>query len=70
MNPVKRHDREERQMLHGQEEYCLYSFIFIEAIASPLNSIVVRDDYTHRLYKLYLMDAELGNLSSKKCTAR
>jgi hypothetical protein len=34
-------------MLHGQEEYCLYSFIFIEAITGPLNSIVVRDDYMH-----------------------
>jgi hypothetical protein len=47
MNPVKRHDREERQMLHSQEEFCLYGFIFIEAITGPLNSIVVRDDYTH-----------------------
>ncbi len=49
MTPIKRHDREERQMLHGQEEYCLHSFIFIEAITGPLNSIIVRDDYTHML---------------------
>jgi hypothetical protein len=47
MNLVNRHARDERQMLHGQVEDCLYSFIFIEAITGSLNSIVVRDDYTY-----------------------
>jgi hypothetical protein len=58
MIPVKRHDREKRQILHSQEEYCLYSFIFMEAIISPLNSTVVRDDYTHTATAEVLREGE------------
>jgi hypothetical protein len=50
MNPVKRHDKEERQMLHGQEEYRLYSFIFIEAITGPLNSNTDAGDRVVEVY--------------------